>query len=285
MLGLATVPEPDAVRPGVTWSAPSVCPSTAQVQMRLHEAIGPTRPEQLRGSARVGSNAQGQWQLDASIVVGDSHTNRVLKATDCDTLADAYVLLLSVAFGRGHASAPPPAASPPALGGEIEAAGLVEVGALPQWTGGARLHGALTGRQWLAGLGLSYVAPRRLPLAGDASLSLQRYEVAAFGGPTLRRRWGSVAITAGFGAGGVLARARGSATIATRHAPWFAAQSSARLGIKITNRLHARVALVGLAAITRLRYRHVQTRQPLAQTRRWGARATVGLAYNFGPRR
>lgn len=279
----------EQVRPGVAWRAAPPCPTRAELDRRIEQRIGALPGDAPRADAAVASDRSGGYRMRVTLGRDETASTRELHADDCSTLADAYVLLLAVAVGRTppaevDTSAPRRArAGESGVRGHVQAGLLGELGVMPRSSGGGRLRTRWSGRLWSVAAAVHYLAPRTEQLEGNASLSLQRYAAAVTGGPSLRRRWGTIGLLAGLEAGGVIARSRGEASVARAHAPWLAGQSSVAVAIAVSSRVALTASATGLAAIVRVRYRQQPTRELLASTNRFGARVGLGVAVRLYP--
>lgn len=290
-LALAWTPaaSEDTARPGISWRAPAQCPTAEQVGQRVDERIGPLPPDAPQGDAAVREDGRGGLEMRVSLRVDGVWSTRAVESDDCSTLADAYVLMLAVAMGRDAGEPAPPEPAPPSgrdseLAAEVGAAAFGEVGVLPRLTGGPTIHGALLGGRWEVGVGVAHALPRRVELDDGASLSLQRWSAALWGGPALRRPWGDLSLDAGVEGGGFVGRTRGSAAIARRHVPWLSARASGRGGFAVSPRVSVFVRATVLVGITRVRYRHEDTDELFTRTGRFGGRVSLGVTIRFPPR-
>ncbi len=99
----APVPEPaPAPAPGVVleWSAPPRCPSAVAVQERLTRALAASAadPRGLRALATITEGPDGTLALALALDRDDGPVGRrTLRASDCDALATAAVLIVALA--------------------------------------------------------------------------------------------------------------------------------------------------------------------------------------------
>ena len=142
----------------LTWLAPEVgCPSRAEVLERLRASLGPE--EDLEVTARI-ERVGARWRLRLETRAQDAIGARELTAPDCAALADATVLLATMA-ARAPEPAPssadaPDSAAGPASGAEArpEPAGEVEAPEEGEATAGSAER-TLRG-PWSLGLGVRF---------------------------------------------------------------------------------------------------------------------------------
>ncbi|MBK8263608.1 MAG: hypothetical protein IPK80_20005 [Nannocystis sp.] len=105
MLGLLSALAPLLTGPPVDagvswrWQAPVECPDEAMTGRALAAAI--TGACAARAEGAVSRSAEG-WRLDLKVIVGDELDQRTLSATTCSALADAAIVIVTVACEEGE---------------------------------------------------------------------------------------------------------------------------------------------------------------------------------------
>ena len=105
-LALSGAPEEGGLR----WRAPEGCPDAAAVAERIAAAGGRGELVVDGEVSRLGGDA---WQLALSLSLDGEADTRVLKASDCQALADAAVVLIAVRLDFAGVTVPPPSPSTP----------------------------------------------------------------------------------------------------------------------------------------------------------------------------
>jgi hypothetical protein len=192
----------------VQWEAPAECPDASSVKARAERLLGrrltDLQNRDIRARGLVRRNEAGNWELQATLAVGEQVENDTLVAKRCASLGDAMALKLALAIDPlavvdavqqppeipSKATPPPPRDQAPHQGDTGKAAaramlGLRLVGAV----GLGPLPGVTPG----AGLFLSLQLPVfRLELGGQAHWSgVARYDSPANVGADLNLFFGA----------------------------------------------------------------------------------------------
>ncbi len=257
----------------------SGCPSETQLETRLRARLGP-RLDDRRRIEVTGTLSQGEGtslHLRLLVVADDETRVRELQGPECEALADAAVLIASLAVGGdpmlepvdsaprtepdvtppATASDPPPTSSSPPIEPlrEVEPSppprklgveGWVALGAGAAWgqvpSVGAVVDArtAAAGPRWVAQIGLRYAAPRRALAPGfdDRGVVVQAWSIGVQGGA----RWPvgtrvRIPTTIGIELGAVHGRGFGVPTRRRRALPWLAPAVESGVEVWLSRRI------------------------------------------------
>jgi len=109
----------------LAWSAPPECPARQVVEALVHaqlSAVEAPTPGQVVASVRVQRN-ESLFEAELSVANGAYSNQRTLSSTQCDRLAEAVALVISLAFGEADTQAvpPPPVQTPRAAAHPVPA--------------------------------------------------------------------------------------------------------------------------------------------------------------------
>ncbi|HEY6881434.1 MAG TPA: hypothetical protein VI299_25590, partial [Polyangiales bacterium] len=105
-MGFAANARADSDMPTLSWSAPTDCPASSEVQRRVRSALADTRSAVTRVDARV-AREQTRYTLQLTLEEGGARRAQTLQGASCDELVEAMIWLLVVA---GQAPEPTPSA-------------------------------------------------------------------------------------------------------------------------------------------------------------------------------
>jgi hypothetical protein len=186
----------------IEWDAPEGCPGALDVYARLSDVLG-REPDTLGKLSRVRGTvlrAGTGYRLVLEAIEHDRRSSRLFEASSCDELADAGTLAIALALapdqpglaggGVGELTEPvvsspaatqapavdrepsEPAAAAAAVGALVNAAAVIEYGALPRAAPGVAVGAGLRfGAPSLLVQGV-WLAPQRLSVAPDREIEL-----------------------------------------------------------------------------------------------------------------
>jgi hypothetical protein len=169
-----------------SWTAPSGCPTEAELSAQIRSAIGSAAAghDPVRASAAAEGGGD-RWRADVEMSVGSLSSNRWVEGETCRAVADAVVVIVALAVGPAadrppvtalpsptvRPAAPPPLVEAPSLARATRAwmvgASLVlDGGTIPSVGCGAELFAAWAPSRLDLELVGSFLAPEQATVTG-----------------------------------------------------------------------------------------------------------------------
>jgi hypothetical protein len=253
----------------VTWDAPASCPDLRRVRAAIAAALGAsTREQNLSPLAASGTVTEGEGRFRLLIRLrstGASET-KSLEAATCETLADAFALVVAFTFDPSAGHRPPPTvdapepsnatpvasprAPPPApaegAGARLMAGPLIALGAgalpFPAYGVGARVA-VETGPRWeLAGM-FWPEQPASVPAQPSRTVGADVWLATVQPSACLSFARGAVASCAGGELGAMQARSTGVPLAGSGTSWWLALTAGVSLRAAITRGISLRLRL------------------------------------------
>jgi hypothetical protein len=109
-------PDPSQGNLSVSWDAPAICPDVAHVRAEVASMLQGSTPEshvaQLAARGTV-TLVEGRFQLRIQLDSRGASETKAMDAATCDTLADAFALVVAFTFDPSVGRRRPPAAAAP----------------------------------------------------------------------------------------------------------------------------------------------------------------------------
>ena len=252
----------------VTWDAPAGCPDVRRVRAAIAATLGASTPERnlspLAASGTV-TEGEGRFRLLIQLRSTGASETKSLEAATCETLADAFALVVAFTFDPSAGHRPPPtvdapepakptpiagAHEPPApvegAGARLMAGPLIALGAgalpFPAYGVGARVA-VETGARWeLAGT-FWPEQPASVPAPASGTVGADVWLATVQPSACLSFARGAAAACAGGELGAMQARSTGVPLAGSGTSWWLALTAGVSLRAAITRGFSLRLRL------------------------------------------
>jgi hypothetical protein len=280
VLALWSAPEPppdDGVR--VQWSAPTGCPTEAELRASVEALLGGPIDAPGRDAIAIDGTITGagdRWTLALSVASSSGTRVRELPGTDCVALTEVASVLVAVAIDPAldpeadppppepvaakptPTPVPPPAAPRPAppprervVTGAIGVRGGVGFGPLPRVAGSLAIDGAMLVRRARieASANMWLPSETRTTQPASGTIRLWHVDVRGCGVPRVARRRVELPLCAGVQLGAMSGRSHGVARPRLGRLPWIALEGAVGIIVLPTPRVGIRLDVRGAAAL------------------------------------